>query len=495
MDRVSTLLAAAVIVALALSAASLAYIASLSGKLSKVSEGQSALEERTGRLENVTSGVVSALADVRDALKGLQEGLDQVRAALESQGRATENLTGAVGSLEARLARLDSSLAELQSRLESVNSTLAEQVAGIREQVEALRARLESANESITSLSAELESLQEALEELSSRLSSLEEVLYYPVTVVDATGDQVTLYRRPTRIVSLAPSVTEILFAVGAGGQVVGVDDYSNYPPEVVEAVENGTIERIGGPWTPSLETILALNPDLVIGVVSIGPHQQVKEALSRYGIPVVLLPDATLGDVYESIVTVGMLTGHRVEAAVLAAEVEEAISNVSAAVSAYKASAGAGDRSVALVVWINPIWIAGSGTFQNDFIEVAGGVNAFADITGWSSVSPEDLLAANPDVIIATGGHGALNYTTLIQYLHDVLGDAMYNITAVREGRVYVIHDWYVDVVNRPGPRVYLAVELLAMLTYPEAFGLDPAGIPHDVTPENFPLPGAGAG
>ncbi len=495
MERVSSLLAAAVVVALALSAASLVYVASLSGKLSQLSEEQRALANRTGSLEDVTADVVKALGDVEDALRGLQASMENVKAALESQGAAAANLTDAVKGLDERLSLLESSLAELQPRLATVNSTLGEEVASLRELVASLRAKLESTNASIASLSKDLADLQRGLEELSSRLSSLEEVLYYPVTVVDASGDQVTLYKRPEKIVSLAPSVTEILFAVGAGGQVVGVDDYSNYPPEVVEAVENGTIARVGGPWTPSLEAILALNPDLVIGVASIGPHSQVKEALSRYGIPVVLLPNAAIEDVYESIVMVGMLTGHRVEAAALAAEVEEAIYNVSSIAGEYKSSTGTGNLSVALIVWINPIWVAGSGTFQNDIIVLAGGVNAFNEVQGWASVSPEDLLAANPDVIIATGGHGAITYDSLMEYLKDVLGDAAYNITAVREGRVYVIHGWYEDALNRPGPRVYLAVELLAALIYPEAFGIDPAGIPHDVTPDSFPLPQLGAG
>ncbi|GAB6148104.1 ABC transporter substrate-binding protein [Stetteria hydrogenophila] len=423
MERAAAILAAAAVIALVVAAAGLAYAASLAGRLSKVEEGQSALE-------NTTTDVVKALGDVRDALRSLGKSLESLERAVESQGAASENLSAALSQLEGRISSIE------------------------------------------------------------ERLSELEEQLYYPVTVTDATGDQVTLYRRPERIVSLAPSVTEILFAVGAGGQVVGVDEYSNYPPEVLEAVENGSIAVIGGFWNPSLERILALNPDLVIGVASAKPHLQVKEALSRYGIPVVLLPDKSLEDILESIVTVGILTGHRLEASQLAAQVEDGIRSVYMTVEEYKAREGIEARSVALISWINPIWTTGSGTFQNDLIMLAGGVNPFNETSGWITVSPEELLAADPDVIIATGGHGSFNYTTLMDYLKSVLGDAVYNITAVREGRVYVVHGSYEDVLNRPGPRVALGVRLIAVLAYPEAFGLSPDAIPHDVTPESFTPP-----
>ena len=482
-------LAALALVALALAGVAAGYAYSASGRAGELADRIAALEEGQRQLADTTVEVAESLEAVRQALENLTAAVDSLSGAVEAQSGQAEGLARAVAGLEARLQDLASRLSEVQARLAGVNSTLAERVGNLTADLEELAARLEqlrAAMESGDAAAAEaVAGVREALEELAARLAEIEELLYYPVTVVDATGDQVTLHSRPERIISLSPSVTEILWAVGAGGQVVGVDDYSNYPPEVAEAVENGTLATVGGPWTPSLEAILALQPDLVVGVVSIGAHHEVKDSLARLGIPVVLLPVETLEDVYDSIVTVGLLTGHRLEARELVESIRAQVEETRSLVSSY-----ASNVTVALIVWLEPLWVTGSGTWMHDLIIISGGDNAFSDFEGWTPASLEDLLEANPDVIIATSGQGTLTYEYLVSYLEDNLGEAVYNLTAYATGRIYVIGGEYEDALVRPGPRVWVAVRLLAAILYPEAFNLTLRDLPGNVTPETFPLP-----
>jgi len=338
----------------------------------------------------------------------------------------------------------------------------------------------------------ELTGIVEELGLLRSRVDNLYSLYLFPVTVSDATGKPVTIASRPTRIVSLLPSVTEILWAVNASSQVIAVDEYSNYPPQVPELVEEGKLVSIGSGWYPDVELILSLKPDLVVGVDSVVSHHTLKEILAEYGIPVVLLPDSNFKDVIDSILLVGRITGHPVEATELAGKLEAQALTLRSYINDYLNETRAPRQSVALLVWVNPLWIAGVNTFQNDIVLLAGGVNAYANVTGWKSVSPESLLEANPDVIVVTAGHQGLNMTReqFVSYLKEYLGDAVYNITAVKTGRIYFVSGDYNDMMARPGPRVVDAAILMAVLLYPQAFNLTPSQIPAQIDQETFKLP-----
>ncbi len=467
-DADSRLLGAA---ALLIALLALGLVGYTAGKVSELSKRQEDVSKRLGE-------VSSNLTRISQYLEGIQGAQNQSLATIQSQ-----------------LSALSATLDELSARVSSLEANQtgqAESLAGVLETINELKAGIQQLQQALASQAVNLTQAEERVAELASRIDQLYQLLLFPVTVTDASGEPVTIPARPTRIVSLFPSVTEILWAVNASGQVVAVDSYSDYPPEVQQLRENGTLADIGSGWFPSLERILAVRPDLVIGLDSVTSNHQLKEELSHYGIPMILLPDATFGDVLRSIILVGQATGHPAEAAALAAELSQNATAIRSYIESYLNQTGEPRESVALIVWVNPLYIAGSGTFENDIITLAGGVNAYSNVTGWQAVSPESLLEANPDVILITAGHGQLNMTRqqFIDYLHDLLGDAAYNITAVSTGRIYFLNYEYNDVMVRPSPRVIEAVYLTSIVLYPQAYGITQDQIPEYLEPDTFPLP-----
>jgi iron complex transport system substrate-binding protein len=288
----------------------------------------------------------------------------------------------------------------------------------------------------------------------------------------------------------MAPSVTEILYFIGAFDRLVGVDEFSNYPPELQELKERGLIKVIGGFFNPSIEAILDLEPDLVIGVAT-GPHVKVKEVLTAYGIPVILIPQGSVEDVIEAIIMIGKATGNVVEASRIAFKIDSLVSRISALVADLE------KVSVALVVWVEPIFVAGSETFQGDLIETVGGENVFSNLTGWQAISPEDFLVALPEIIIIT--HINVTLQDFISYLKSLLGDVINEIPAIRDSRVYCIGGIYNDIINRPGPRIMEALKLLLLIIHPEIYGMRNSDLPACITPETLgeipepPLPVGG--
>jgi len=271
----------------------------------------------------------------------------------------------------------------------------------------------------------------------------------------DDLGRQVELDQAAQRVIALAPSNTEILFAVGAGSQMVGRDELSDYP------VESKSLPSVGGSMGDfSAETIVSLKPDLVLAS-ELNPPELVA-SLESLGLTVYYLGNPeTLEEMYANLQTVGRLTGHEKEAADL--------------VNSLKSRVAAVDQKVAttterpLVFYeldgTDPAkpWTSGPGTFIDQLIARAGGVNAGAELESeWAQISSEQLVAANPDIII--------------------LGDALYGISpesvrarpgwdvlnAVQADQIFTFDD---NLVSRPGPRLVDAFEQLAKLLHPEIF------------------------
>ncbi len=277
----------------------------------------------------------------------------------------------------------------------------------------------------------------------------------FPLTLRDGLGREVTLKAVPRRIVSLAPSNTEVLFAAGAGDQVVGVTKYCNYPPEAQ------TREQVGGfsADTISVETIVALEPDLVL---AIGESQRpVIEALEQVGIPVVALTANTFDDVYANIEQVGQLTGHQEQATQVVMEMQKRVDTVTTVVTAIPPE----ERlPVFWEVWDEPLMTAGPSTFVGQAIELAGGVNIFADVTeDYPQVSAEEVVKRNPAVILGPDTHG--DKLTTEQVIQRPGWD---QIEAVREGHIHLIEG---DIVSRPGPRLAEGLEAVARALYPDLF------------------------
>jgi cobalamin transport system substrate-binding protein len=255
------------------------------------------------------------------------------------------------------------------------------------------------------------------------------------------------------RIVSLAPSVTETVFALGMGDKLVGVSVYCDYPPQAQH------IDRVGNFLTPNIEAIVAKHPDVVIAVPSPG-NQNPVETLRRLGLKVVVVEPNTIAEIEDSLVTIGREIGREAEGRVLVAHIEEQMAAIRARVAA------APPRKVLMVVGQTPLIAVGTGLFQDELIRMARGINLAAPAGGlWPHLSLEFVIAAAPEVIIdttmgneeRTGGGAALAFWSTFSTL-----------PAVRDHRVYGYKEYQ---LLRPGPRLPEALESIARFIQPERF------------------------
>ena len=273
------------------------------------------------------------------------------------------------------------------------------------------------------------------------------------MTYTDSLGRTVTLETPPQRVVSLAPSNTEILFAVGAGSQVVGRDEFSDYPAEAA------SIESIGGSFGEyNAEAILALEPDLVLAA-EINPPELVQQ-LEDLGLTVYYLGNpTTLEEMYTNLETVAGLTGH---------DVTELVDSLKARVAAVDEKIAPLSSRIPVFYEIDATdptkpWTYGPGTFGDLLIVRAGGYNIGSIASDpYPQISIEQVVAANPSIII--------------------LGDSMWGSTAeavaerpgwdtlkaVVDGKIFPFDD---NLVSRPGPRLIDGLEALARLLHPEVF------------------------
>jgi len=276
-----------------------------------------------------------------------------------------------------------------------------------------------------------------------------------PVTVTDDYGEEVSIDAMPTRIVSLAPSNTEILFALGLGDRVVGVTDYCNYPAEATEK------PKVGGYSTVNIERVVAATPDLV--VASFGNTEEVVNHLRSLGLTVISLnPDSVEGTLHD-IELVGKATGMEDRAAELVASMEARIDTVS-----EKIKSATDTPTVVHAVWYDPIWVSGNNTFQNEMIKLAGGANAFPDVEGWQIVTMERFITTDPDVIIVNSGTGMGEGGTDLIYRYFMDEPRFKNMKAIKNNRVYIIDS---DLIDRGGPRLVDALEEVAADIHPDLF------------------------
>jgi iron complex transport system substrate-binding protein len=258
------------------------------------------------------------------------------------------------------------------------------------------------------------------------------------------------------RIVSLAPSNTEILFAVGAGAQVVGRDTYSDYPAEAQAATDIG-----GGFGDLNMETIVSLKPDLVLAS-NLTTEAQI-EALEKLGITVFALSNPVgFEGLYDNLRITADLTGHEAEAQTL-------IANLEARIAAVQQKMGSIEARPLVFYELDGSepdapWTAGAGTFISTLIDTAGGENLGNKLEGeWIQISAEELITQNPDVIIL--GDYTWGGVTPEQVAARAGWDS---IAAVVNGKVYTFDD---NLVSRPGPRLIDGLEAMARLLHPELY------------------------
>lgn len=277
--------------------------------------------------------------------------------------------------------------------------------------------------------------------------------------ITDDLGRTVNIAETPERIVSLAPSITEILFALDLGDKVVGVTDYCDYPEELVEKIDAGEIQRVGAPWPGfSLETIVSLDPDLAFAIGDTVPDYV--NDLEGLEIPTIILQPEIIDDIFHDIELVGIIVGKQGDAAALVADLEDDIDEIVAKV------ANAPVRSVFYGVDVSDqamLWTVGNGTFIDDLITLAGGDNIAGNLEGWPTYNLEDLVNSNPDVIVLGGANWGVS-------AEEVASRPIWqDLDAVKNGNIYAIDD---TTLVRPGPRIANGLELLAGLIHPELFG-----------------------
>lgn len=260
---------------------------------------------------------------------------------------------------------------------------------------------------------------------------------------------------RAGRVVSLAPSVTEIVYALGAGDRVVGVCGQCDFPADVQR------VTRVGGYVVPSVEAVLAVRPDLVIAVPSPGNRESVR-ALERAGVRVLVTHDRTLADVWASMRSIAESLGLAAEGERLVSDVRRRLDDIHTRV------AGLPLRRVLMVVGHDPLIAVGGGTLQDELVTLAGGTNIAADAgTVWPQITLELVVSRAPEVIVdsAMGTEAA----------GKALFAGLTTVPAVRAGRVVTLRG---DTLLRAGPRVTEAAAALAAAIHPEAFAGDaPAG------------------
>jgi ABC-type Fe3+-hydroxamate transport system substrate-binding protein len=253
---------------------------------------------------------------------------------------------------------------------------------------------------------------------------------------------------KPARIVSLIPAVTEMLFAIGAGDQVVGVSTFDTFPKEVTMR------PKVGGLFDPNFEAILGLRPDLV---VVYGSQEELIGRLQRVNIPVFPYRHAGLPDVMRTLRTIGIRVGRAAQAETLAAQLEREIDEV-------RRSVGGRSRPKTLLVFdreeasIRGLFVSGGTGFLHDMLDAAGGANVMADVPREGlQLSLEQLLARAPEVVIELRGSERWSPE---RQARETAAWRTVSIPAVRANRVHFLAE---DSLTIPGPRVAAAVRMIA--------------------------------
>jgi len=276
-----------------------------------------------------------------------------------------------------------------------------------------------------------------------------------PGTFVDDLGRTVNIEKVPQRIISLAPSNTEILFALGLEDKLVGVTEFCNYP-EAAKAKP-----KIGGFTTVDTERVVALEPDVILAANIHG--RTVIPALEEVGLTVLALAPKTLDGVLANISLVGEITGQSREATRLVTSLEKRIKAIT---DKTQALTEAERPRVLYLTWHDPLWTAGSGTLEDELINIAGGKNVAHDLTRHKTIDLETVIHRNPQVIIVITGHGEARDLPFYYVKNEPRLGAT---EAVMAGRVYQID---ADIFVRPTPRMVDGLEQLAKFIHPELFG-----------------------
>jgi len=266
-------------------------------------------------------------------------------------------------------------------------------------------------------------------------------------TVKDQTGRMVNVPENPHRLVSLAPNITEIVYALGLGDELVGDTDNCDFPPRATSKPHVGTMVN------PSLERIVALKPDLALGTPEAN-RRETADQLERLGVPVYGVTANTLAGTLASIEDLGKVLGRAAEASRLVAQMQARIDRVENRIK------GRPEPRVLFVVWYRPLITVGPGTFIADVIRAAGGNPIGENLKGeWPRLTLEELLPLNPDVILFPKTE---SFSPSLEEFRALPG--WKDLRAVKDGRMCFVS----ETIERSGPRLVDALEELANLLHP---------------------------
>jgi iron complex transport system substrate-binding protein len=271
--------------------------------------------------------------------------------------------------------------------------------------------------------------------------------------ISDETGRKIKLPQEVDRVVSLAPNLTEIVFALGDENHLAADTDYCDYPPEAAQK------PHVGGTVNPNLEEVAALMPDLVLAT-SINRRETVA-ALDRLGFPVFITDPHSVDEMIATVEHVGAALGVEKSAAAVAGDLRSRLGELD------RRLAGAPARRVLFVVWTEPLISIGSGTFIADALRRAGGRSVVDTKIEWPHVSLEEIVRLQPEVLVFASAH-AVDTHREIESLRNLPG--WRSLKAMQRSDIVVIS----DAINRPAPRMVDAIETLARALHPESF---PAG------------------
>ena len=265
------------------------------------------------------------------------------------------------------------------------------------------------------------------------------------LTIIDGAGRVVTIPKTPERIVSIASAATETLYAIGCGDKIVGVDKYSDYPPEAKDKPQVGTGSKL------NVEKVLGLKPDLVVAWWF---NRRAIKTLEDKGVTVVAINPKTVDGVMDTVRMLGLATGHLKEAEKLISEMQNKIKEVSTKVKSIPKE----KRPLVYYELYTPMKTTGPGTFTDELIRMAGGINIAAEEpVRYPVLSAEYIIERNPDIIVvASGGASADEIKARAGWQ---------NIKAVKNNRVYTI-DRHLVTSN---PRIVKGLEQFCRWFYPD--------------------------
>ena len=271
----------------------------------------------------------------------------------------------------------------------------------------------------------------------------------YARTVTDEIGRSVYITPRPQRIVSLAPGITETLYALSLDDKIVGVTTFCDWPASARKK------PKIGGFTNPSIEKIVSLKPDLIIATAD-GNKKDTVQQLERLGLPVYVISPSNIDGFLRSILNIGKITNREKNAEKLVEKFQKRLDNITTQICHKN------KPRVFFQLGLEPVFTVGRGTLINEIIERAGGINvAGLDIAHYPVYSAEGIMGASPEIIIFAPMVNDKNFAAVKKFWQK-FGE----LPAVKNNKIYPID---ADLINRASPRIFDAIEIMALIFHPD--------------------------